>query len=245
MLDVTQANLTNHQPFIKDLMQDTDETIQVAAVLKRHKETSGENNWLRQGPATLPDDETSLQDDDDFLTVNPMTDSAAHRIVPSALEELKILASRLYSPEKQQQSNENAVATLEAIANPVKEEKENDMQLTQFIPAVKQEPVSDAILPKMSIYQSPVDAPWDILHNACFSHMRQHDRHEPLCLRISGKLAWKLARDVEMLTGSQFREMYFLFFSPAKQDIVNIPIIIDQNLGEGEYGATQTVICIS
>lgn len=235
MLDTTQAQVTNPPHFIKELY-DTDATMQVP-VIPRRIAINGENDWMNSTP---PNNETLLQDYD------PITDSAAHRITTSAWEELKKLASKLLpQEEKEEQPHKQSDTQAEIeVVSPVSKSVEPTSEATQYIPAIRKEPTSEAILPKMTIYKSPTDAPWDMLGNACSAFSREHNRRDPACLRISGKLAWKLSRDIELLTGSPLRDMHFKFFSLSRMEVLEIPIIIDESLGTGEYGATQTVICI-
>lgn len=230
MLDTTQTKQTNPPQFIRNI-QDTDATLQVPAMPRSRIAAAGENDWMNSAP---PNNKTLLQDYD------PITDSAAHRITTSAWEELKKLASKLLPPEQKQSDTQAEIE----VVSPVSKNVIEPMDATQYIPAVKREPTSEAILPKMTIYKSPIDAPWDMLGNACSAFSREHNRRDPACLRISGKLAWKLSRDIELLTGSPLRDMHFKFFSLSRMEVLEIPIIIDESLGTGEYGATQTVICI-
>jgi hypothetical protein len=237
------------------LLQDTTQRVAVPRFKAKKEQDDWLNSCTNKSTSLLMNNNTQsqhdawLQDqDDDILSFDPISESAAHRkIAPSALEQLKKMASQLRPSsekrEEEKQMKDNNTPSIDtAITGEI-----TGLQKTQYIPTIpRREPISEAaMLPRRSIYQSTTDAPWDILNNASFAHMRQYNRQEPLCIRISEKLAWKLARDVEMLTGLQLRELNFKFFSPAQRREIEIPLFIDVNLGRGKYGATQTVICIS
>lgn len=231
------------QGFIQNIhnTQDTDQTMRVKAVMARHKETTGEHDWLRKGPPTSQttsptDNETSEKQNTQLdwkLTGTP------------ALEQLQELAANAVEEAERRYRQENlTVAILETMANGKTLEDtgattemgaiamlqmpstriNDEVEVTRFeVPAIPKSDSGSARKPRK--YQNATVSPYVLLLAAINENKRYMGPTSlPSKIYVSDVVMFQLHKDMKILRGEDFNG-HSIPFSQSDGIKVDIPVV--------------------
>lgn len=227
------------QGFIQNI-QDTGETVRVKAVLGRHKETTGEHDWLRKGP---PTSQTSSGDDNE-------TSSEKHQLDwqltgTPALEELKELAANAVEEAERRYRQENlTVAILETMAKGKTPEDtgattemgaiamlqmpstriNDEVEVTRYeVPAMPKSDSGNVRKPRK--YQNATVSPYVLLLAAINENKRYMGATSlPSKIYVSDVVMFQLHKDMKILRGEDFNG-HSIPFPQSDGTRVDIPVV--------------------